>query len=110
MKVGTLTFPNSPSHGASLQMYALWKVLSDLGCEAEVINYTADIVNHRRIKSVPLSFKSKLKSGEIDKTTKPHKAQIGTYIVDINGRTKPNKLNEDIFYFTAYDDGSARRQ
>lgn len=59
---------------------------------------------------VAIAFKSNLMGGEIDKTTKPHKAQIGTYIVDINGRTKPNKLNEDIFYFTAYDDGSARRQ
>lgn len=62
MKVGTLTFPNSPSHGAALQMYALWKTLIDLGCDAEVINYTTDIVIHSRNKSVPLSLKSKLKS------------------------------------------------
>jgi hypothetical protein len=47
MKVGTLTFPGSPSHGASLQMYALYSVLSDMGVDTEVINYVSDSVNHK---------------------------------------------------------------
>lgn len=51
MKVGTLTFPGSPSHGASLQMYALYKVLTDAGIDVEVINYISDTVNHRKYYS-----------------------------------------------------------
>ena len=61
MKVGTLTFPNSPSHGAALQMYALWKVLSDLGCDAEVINYSTDIVIHNKKNNIKPSAKARVK-------------------------------------------------
>ena len=39
MKVGILTFPNSKSYGATLQMYALYKKINDLGHDAEIINY-----------------------------------------------------------------------
>lgn len=39
MKVGLLTFPNSPSYGASLQMFALYQAVSKLGADVEVINY-----------------------------------------------------------------------
>jgi len=39
MKVGILTFPNSTSHGASLQMYALYRAVAEAGCEVEIINY-----------------------------------------------------------------------
>ena len=39
MKVGILTFPNSTSYGATLQMYALFRAVSDLGNECEIINY-----------------------------------------------------------------------
>lgn len=38
-KIGILTFPNSPSYGASLQMYALYEVLKQYGYDIEVINY-----------------------------------------------------------------------
>ena len=47
MKVGTLTFPGSPSHGASLQMYALYKALKDMEVDIEVINYIPNTVNHK---------------------------------------------------------------
>lgn len=39
MKVGILTFPNSTSYGASLQMYALYHTVEEMGYEAEAINY-----------------------------------------------------------------------
>ncbi len=39
MKVGILTFPHSPSYGASLQMYALYKVIEAQGHEPYIINY-----------------------------------------------------------------------
>ena len=50
MKVGTLTYPGSPSHGASLQMYALYTVLNRMGVEAEVINYVPDTVIHKKTR------------------------------------------------------------
>lgn len=39
MKVGILTFPNSQSYGATLQMYALQQAVKGLGHDVEVINY-----------------------------------------------------------------------
>ncbi|MBQ8260299.1 MAG: polysaccharide pyruvyl transferase family protein [Clostridia bacterium] len=39
MKVGILTFPNSTSYGATLQMYALYRTVNKLGHSASVINY-----------------------------------------------------------------------
>ena len=39
MKIGIMTFPNSWSHGASLQMYALFSKLKSMGHDVEVINY-----------------------------------------------------------------------
>ncbi len=39
MKVGILTFPNSTSYGAALQMYALYHTVKKLGHDAEIINY-----------------------------------------------------------------------
>lgn len=39
MKVGILTFPNSISYGATLQMYALYRTVNKLGHSAGVINY-----------------------------------------------------------------------
>lgn len=38
MKVGIITIHNSPSYGGSLQSYALYKYLCDIGYEAEIIN------------------------------------------------------------------------
>ncbi len=54
MKVGTLTYPGSPSHGASLQMYALYTVLNSMGADAEVINYISDTVNYKSCPSKDL--------------------------------------------------------
>lgn len=39
MKVGIVTFPNSVSHGAALQMYALARWVRELGHDAEIVNY-----------------------------------------------------------------------
>lgn len=39
MKIAIMTFPNSKSIGASLQMYSLYKVLTDMGHAVEVLNY-----------------------------------------------------------------------
>jgi hypothetical protein len=39
MKVGILTFPNSKSFGASLQMYALYRAIKNFGYDVEIINY-----------------------------------------------------------------------
>lgn len=39
MKIGIMTFPNSVSFGATLQMCALYKALERLGVQPEIINY-----------------------------------------------------------------------
>lgn len=39
MKIGIITFHNTPNFGATLQCYALSKYLSSLGHDVEVINY-----------------------------------------------------------------------
>ena len=44
MKVGILTFPNSRSYGAALQMYALYHTVNNLGHKAEIINYYNDFM------------------------------------------------------------------
>ena len=36
----------------------------------------------------------------------PHKQQIGTLIIDINGYSKPNRLGKDLFAFALMADGS----
>ncbi|MBQ9805133.1 MAG: polysaccharide pyruvyl transferase family protein [Clostridia bacterium] len=58
MKVGILTFPGSPSHGAALQMFALYQTLREKGIDVDVINYIPPQVNHRRVS--PKSLKSRL--------------------------------------------------
>lgn len=39
MKIGILTFPNSKSFGAALQMFALYNVVKNMGNDVEIINY-----------------------------------------------------------------------
>lgn len=48
MKIGILTFPNSTSYGAVLQMYALYKSVEKLGAEAEIINYHNSFMKQRK--------------------------------------------------------------
>lgn len=48
MKVGILTFPNSPSYGASLQMTALYSYLRNMGVDVEVINYINDYMSSKQ--------------------------------------------------------------
>lgn len=39
MKLGILTFPNSKSYGAVLQMFALYKACVEMGYDTQIINY-----------------------------------------------------------------------
>lgn len=39
MKVAIMSFPGSPSHGASLQMYALYKTIQYMGHDPVILNY-----------------------------------------------------------------------
>lgn len=58
MKVGILTFPNSISYGATMQMYALYRAVQALGHEAEIINYHNAYMkeerHHDKRKSAPV--------------------------------------------------------
>ena len=46
MKVGILTFPNSKSYGATLQMYALSHTVRKLGHDAEIVNYFSEYMKN----------------------------------------------------------------
>lgn len=48
MKVGIMTFPNSESHGAELQMFALYQVCRELGYDTEIINYHNQWMKHEK--------------------------------------------------------------
>ena len=39
MKVAIMSFPGSPSHGASLQMYALYTTIKRMGHDSVILNY-----------------------------------------------------------------------
>jgi len=45
MKVGVITFHSANNYGATLQTWALQKVLKELGADAGVINYHPDIID-----------------------------------------------------------------
>ena len=48
MKLGILTFPNTTSYGAVLQMYALYRAAERLGGEPEIINYLNSYMKNQR--------------------------------------------------------------
>lgn len=48
MRIGILTFPNSPSFGAALQMRGLYRALENLGNDVEIINYRNTFMSKKR--------------------------------------------------------------
>lgn len=52
MKIGILTFPNSKSYGAALQMFALYKICQDFGYDTEIVNYYNSWMKHNKHMSV----------------------------------------------------------
>ena len=48
MKIGILSFPNMKSYGCSLQMYALYRAVEDIGAETELINYRNEFMRSYR--------------------------------------------------------------
>ena len=46
MKVGVVTFHSANNYGATLQTWALQKVLKDYGIDAGVIHYHPDVIDH----------------------------------------------------------------
>ena len=56
MNVGILTYPNTNSIGASLQMYALYKILNNMGHSVEVINYNPPNLHNRHRLPQPTWF------------------------------------------------------
>ncbi len=61
MKVGILTFPNSTSYGATLQMYALYRTVNKLGHSASVINYHNEYMKACKHTLVSGSLSARLK-------------------------------------------------
>lgn len=67
MRVGILTFPNSISYGATLQMYALYRTVNKLGHRAGVINYHNEYMKacKHTLGAGSLSAKLKRKASEM---------------------------------------------
>ena len=57
MNVGILTFPNSASYGAALQMYALYHTVEILGHTPEVINYKNSYMKQQKHVSTRIRFR-----------------------------------------------------
>lgn len=86
MKAGIMTFPKSPSFGASLQMYALYKSITAFGVDTEVVNY----VNEYMEKGSHISHKN---------TTVLKK--IYKWITEANNRQLFAKFEKEIPMFPA---------
>lgn len=48
MKIGIMTFPNTTSYGAVLQMYGLYRAIERAGGEAEIVNYQNSFMKEKR--------------------------------------------------------------
>lgn len=68
-----------------------------------------DLTYHTIVDGVSVALYSQYVYNEFNTDAKPHMTQIGTYVLDVNGRDKPNARNKDIYYFEAKDDGSMKR-
>lgn len=122
MKVGILTFPNSPSYGASLQMFALYNTIQNFGYTPEVINYQNNYMNskqHMEKKRIKvfiqniISYKTKrgfkkfeyymdffpLKAISDQKQLKNLSKNYDFIIVGSDQVWNPSITNEDLSYF-----------
>lgn len=70
MKIGILTYHNIPNIGATLQAYALWKVLNSIGLRAEIIDYKCENIIKRELTFHPR--KNFLKTFFLHKFIWPH--------------------------------------
>lgn len=61
MKVGVVTFHNAHNYGASLQTWALQKVLKNLGTEPGVIHYHPDVIDRLYVPPKQNTLKKKMK-------------------------------------------------
>lgn len=48
MKIGIMTFSNTTSYGAALQMYGLYRAVERAGAEAEIVNYQNFFMKEKR--------------------------------------------------------------
>lgn len=71
MKIGILTFHNTNNYGTSLQAYALYKYLLNLGNDVQVINYHNNKMQEdlRKAYSIPKGFMNVLKYLLFDSNT-----------------------------------------
>lgn len=77
MKVGILTFPNSPSFGASLQMRGLYRALEMLGADVEIINYQNTYMRDK--KHINVSDRNAIRNAIIELLTIPGKIKFHNF-------------------------------
>lgn len=101
MKVGVVTFHNAHNYGASLQAWALQRVLKNLGTEPGIIHYHPESIDRLYVPPKQNTLKKKLKYILKEKYRNRVKDQVYKY-------HKYNKFIRDNFNligdFTEYDE------
>lgn len=90
--------------------------LTDFGFENDL--YTEELAKYLKFSVLsPMEFLAKdgmiydfnQLTYTVDNPTDPaHQQRLGRLSIDINGKSKPNLIGTDIFYFTFWNDGSLR--
>lgn len=111
MKGGTITFTSSDYSPKS------YDGTKDAKSETGAITSNSDWGNTLPTSSAFLSkegmiyyprFRNGMLSSSGRTNEPPHKQGIGTYLIDINGLRLPNRMGQDIFMFTLWNDGSLK--
>ena len=104
MKIAILTLPLDSNYGGNLQAYALYKTLTNMGGDVELINYRhIELSNFHKILSTikqKLLFNKKIIyffEKEKDEINRNHKNFINSYIVSSKAMYSTNEL-VDYFY------------
>lgn len=92
MKIGIITIHKSPNYGGSLQTYALFKYISSLGYDCEVIDlYRPSICGYKNSIAYPRLL-------ELKKTKASILTKIRTFIENHKTRTFKNKYSSQLIY------------
>ena len=131
-----MTFPHSPSFGASLQMYALYEVLSSMGNEVYVINYINSYMRNKKhiygdktynilryAASKLVGYPSKIKFKKFEKKISMYPQKVTSDVKELNEISKnfqfvicgsdqiwnPDITGHDLSYFLNFCDDECTR-
>lgn len=107
MKIGIITIHNSPNYGASLQAYALWKYINDLGHDVEIIDlyrpYQKEYVASSKFYKMRDSASKKLFSSKVKIVLKKLlKINVQSNLFSYGSKKKFDEFNSLLRYSRAY--------